>query len=258
MANYYFLAASLPPLAIGQKSDLSFQELKNRLAINLDKTDFTKTVVLREMIDLNNIRALFLKEPIDPRGNLSEKELDEALLVRALLPSFVFDFLDRYETIEEKLNHFSGLLATFFIEETPLQKGFLKNYLIFEKEYRLVLVALRAKQQGRDVTRELQFEDFSDPLVAHILAQKDASSYEPPVDFHELKEIMLSSSMDPWLMNKRFVEWKFRRIAELVDSPPFTIDWILAYMAQLMLVEQWNELDGEKGIRIIKNRLMNE
>ena len=34
----------------------------------------------------------------------------------------------------------------------------------------------------------------------------------------------------------------------LVEKPLFSIDWILAYMAQLMIVLQyWNELDEEKG-----------
>jgi uncharacterized protein DUF2764 len=64
MTNYYFLAASLPPLELGEVPDITFRELVRRLEINLTKNDFEKTVVLRRAIDLVNIRALLLEEPI--------------------------------------------------------------------------------------------------------------------------------------------------------------------------------------------------
>ena len=73
MANYYFLAASFPSLVLGEKPDITFDELTARLAINLTKKDFEQTVVFRRFLDLTNIRALFLEDAIDSRGNLSEK-----------------------------------------------------------------------------------------------------------------------------------------------------------------------------------------
>lgn len=252
MANYYFLAPSLPPLALGVKPELSFEELKNRLDINLTKEDLEKTVVLRRFIDLNNIRALFLEEPIDLRGNLTEKELDESLLIRNILPGYVFDFLDTYETAAEKIRHFAGLLSRFFAEEIPKQTGFLQAYLKFEREWRLVLLALRAKKLKRDVMRELQFEDFSDPLVAHILAQKDSEQYEPLVEYTELKELLTSTGSDPWEKYKAFAAWRFHKIEEMVQAPLFSIDWILGYMARLIIAEDWNDLDEDRG-KIILN-----
>lgn len=251
MSNYYFVAPSLPSLVLGQKPDISFEELKSRLAINLTKEDLEKTIVLRRFIDLNNIRALLLAQPIDTRGNLSEKELDEALLIRNILPSYVFDFLDQYDNAADQLKNFSGLLTRFFAEEIPNQKGFLRDYLIFERNWRLVMLGLRAKELGRDVVRELQFEDFSDPIVAHILAQKDANQFDPPLDYQELKEIMESCGSDPWQKYKVFAEWKFRKIEEMVKRPLFNIDWILAYLARLIIVEDWNELDKNRGKLIL-------
>ncbi|HSW86896.1 MAG TPA: DUF2764 family protein [Rhabdochlamydiaceae bacterium] len=247
MANYYFVAPSFPSLVLGQKPDISFEELKTRLHINLTKDDLEKTVVFCRFIDLNNIRSLLLGEPIDPRGNLTEKELDEALLVKNILPSYVFDFLDQYESVEDKVKNITGLLTRYFAEEIPKQKGFLKKYLIFERNWRLVMLGLRAKETGRDVIRELQFEDFSDPIVAGILAQKDASQYEPPLEFMELKEILASCGSDPLEKYKAFAAWRFQKIEEMVQRPLFSIDWILSYMARLIIVEDWNELDENKG-----------
>lgn len=251
MGNYYYLAASLPPLELGGKPDISSVELKNRLLINLSKEDWEKTVIFRRFIDIQNIRALFLEEPIDPRGNLNEKELDEALLLHDLLPMYIFDFLDRYETVAEKLRNFSGLIALYFSQEILQQKGFLARYLRFEREWRLVFVGLRAKLLGRDVVRELQFEDPTDPIVAQILAQKDADEYEPPIEYRELKEIFQSCSSDPWELHKAIAAWRFHVIEELVDSPLFSFDWILSYLARLIIIEDWNELDEERGIMIL-------
>lgn len=247
MGNYYFLAASLPPLNLGVQPDIAFEELLNRLKINLNKEDYEKSVVLRRYFDLVNIRALLLQEEIDPRGNLNEKELDEALLIKSLLPDYVFDFLDQYETSRERIAHFPELIARFFSEEIPKQKGFLKRFLTFEREWRLVLIGLQAKMAGRDIAKELQFEDFSDPLVAHLLAQKDAESYEPPVEYRELKEKLQTAGNDPWEYYRVLAEFRFNRIEELAGNVLFSIDWILGYMARLIIVEHWNELDEERG-----------
>jgi len=252
MTNYYYLAASLPPLTIGEKPEISSEELKMRLKINLTKKDMEKAEVFLRYMDLNNIRSLLLEEPIDSRGNLNEKELDEALLIHNILPQYVFDFLDHYETVNERIKYFPGLLVKYFNEEIPHQEGFLKKYLMFERQYRLVLTALRAKQLHTDIMRELQFEDFSDPLVAQILAQKDAESYEPPSEFIELKELLASCGTDPWLKHKLFAEWRFKKIEELVDRPLFSIDWILSYMARLMIVEDWLKLDEKEGKMILE------
>ncbi len=252
MANYYFLAASLPPLSLGEKPDLSFEELISRLAINLEKKDLQKMVVFRRWIDLNNIRALYLEDAIDPRGNLNEKELDQALLLQDDLPDYVFDFLGRFESVQEKLRFFPGLLAAYFREEIPFQEGFLRRYLEFERSWRLVLVGIKAKEFGRDLVQELQFEDLKDPLVMDLLAQKDAMTYDPPPELLSLKEKYLACGPDPFLQFKEVSKWRFKQIEELATEPLFSIDWILSYMAQLLIVEQWNELDPEKGEIILE------
>lgn len=252
MRNYYFVVASLPPLSLREKTDMTFGELVLRLEINLTKADLEKTRVLRRLVDIYNIRALMTEEPVDPRGNLNEKELDEALLTHTTLPDYVFDFLEQFEKPPDKVRNFYGLLARFFNEEIPRQKGFLQRYLTFEREARLVLLALRAKRSGRNIARELQFEDPQDPFVAQILAQKDSPTYEPPMEYAELKDLIASAYADPWAEQRAFSEYRFRKIAELSEKDTFTIDQILAYMAQLMIYEQIKELDTQRGNMILE------
>ncbi len=252
MAKYYFLGASLPPLKIGVKPEITFEEFINRLQINLDKSDWEKVIKLRQLIDLLNIRALFSGQKLDHRGNYSEKELDEMLLIKEGFPQYVFDFLGQFETNAAKLRHFSGLLAQYFHEETQLAEGFLRKYFAFERESRLVLAAIRAKMQGRDFNEVLQFEDLNDPFVAQILVQKDAERYEPPAEYEELKELFVSSGADPWELHKAFTEWKYAQIEEMGEGVSFSIDSILSYMVRLLLVEDWQALDEQQGREALK------
>ncbi|MES2122866.1 MAG: DUF2764 family protein [Chlamydiota bacterium] len=251
MRNYYFVVPSLPPLALGDLPGLTFQELMDRLESCLSKEDLEKVRTMRLFVDICNIRSLLMEEPIDPRGNLSEKDLDEAILVQSVLPDYVYEFLSHYDKAPEKIRHFSGLLAEFFNREIAKQKGFLKKYFTFEREWRLVLVGIRSKTIGRDVAHELQFEDFTDPLVAQILAQKDSDRYDPPVEYAELKDLVASNYADPWLEQRAFAEYRFSKIAELAEGPLFKIDQVLSYMAQLMMIETINELNEERGKMIL-------
>jgi len=102
-----------------------------------------------------------------------------------------------------------------------------------------------------DFLHELQFEDTHDPFVMQILAQKDADVYEPPVEYHEIRDIFQSCGEDPWQQNKSLCSYRFYKIQEMVSGLQFSMDWILAYLSQLMIIEYWNELDESKGRAIL-------
>jgi hypothetical protein len=249
--SYYFLEISLPSLKIGARPEISFEEFIYRLEVNLQPTDLKKVRKFRQLIDLFNIRALLSGQKLDNRGNFSEKELDQAMLVKDGFPQYVFDILGKWETNSAKLQNFPALLAAFFKEEIKKAKGFLKKYFAFERECRLVLAAFRATKMSRDLAEVLQFEELNDPFVAQILVQKDTGRYEPPVEYAELKEIFEENGLDAGLKHKMFTEWKFSRIEEM-GLKPFSIDSILSYMVRLILVEDWQALDEEKGKEALK------
>ena len=251
MKNHYFLAPSLPALNVDEKPDITFKELMERLSLNLKKDELEKVAVLRRLSDLYNIRALYLKQPLDWQGNLNEKELDEALLLQADLPDYVFEFLNQFEGTQDKVRHFFGLISRYYSEEIATHKGFLKDLLILQREMRLVLAALRAKKAKRDIVKELQFEDFTDPIVAHILAQKDMDTYDPPYEYLDLKARIEACDDDPWLLNRAVLLYEYEKIEERAGYPLFSLNWILGYVARFMLIEHLHALDAEKGKEIV-------
>ena len=87
--------------------------------------------------------------------------------------------------------------------------------------------------------------------MAHLLAQRDADSYDPPMEYQDLKELMASCYNDPWAEYEAFAGYRFRRLEEMAEGPAFSVDRILCYMAQLMIVEDLFELDAQKGMMIL-------
>ncbi len=240
MTQYYFVVSALPPLQLGVVPELSFKELKELVKENLTARDLLQFDLLLEQVDLYNIKALWLGLPLDERGTILGKELEEALLVPGRLPTYITDFVERYEEIDDRLRYFPSLYASMYRQK---REGFLAKYYAFEREVALVLTALRAKKTGRDIIQELQFEDPHDPFVADILAQKDAQEYSPPMEYEDLKAIFMENSSDPRKLYENILKYRFRKIGEWAENEHFTLDRILAYAARLLTLEKILEVD---------------
>ena len=223
--DYYFLTAALPPLSLGETPEISFAEFKILLEENLSAKDFASVKAMLLPIDLGNIRALWTKTSFDERGNLTAKELEEALSNPDVLPPFIGEFLDQYESQTDRLRFFSSLYAALFRQES--EEKFVAQYYAFERQVRLVLTALRAKVERRDITRELQFEEPSDFLINEILAQKDASDYTPPPEFDALKEAFTRSYQDPKQLLQETCAFRFAKYEEIAENKHFSLDRIL-------------------------------
>lgn len=251
--NYYFLANALPELQIGVPPDLDFRSFIVLAKNNLWDVDYEEIRILREYYDIQNIRSFWREEEISDRGNYDENALEEALLTQEGFPPFVYDFLDRYDDVEERLYNFPALVAGYFQYYLPRTSGFLHDYLTFEREWRLVFTGFRAKKLGRDLMKEMQFEDPNDDLVAQIIAQKDAKNYEPPDRYADLKVLFEEHGDAPMELHQALCDYRFQKIDSLLGVDIFTINRIVGYMAQLIIVEKWLELDRKKGEQIVES-----
>lgn len=251
MKQYIFTTSSLPTLTIGEAPGMTFEELDTLLYENLLPSDYKQTQVLRQLYDILNIRALWKGDSFDPHGNLNENQLEESIVDQTNLPWYVKDFLDTHNTKEERLKFFPILISQFFKEEIKHADPFLKEYLEFERKLQLVLVGFRAKKLGRNLEKELQFEDPNEDLIAQILAQKNAPEFEPPEGFEELKAIFEAHQDNPIKLYQSLCEFRFENIEKMMGTDNFSFSKILGFMAELIIVEKWMELDQKKGMEII-------
>lgn len=254
MAQYYFLGTALPALQIGVPPEIDYQELMTLLKDNLTDVDFKRTIRLRWLYDIANMKAFWTGEPFDRWGNLDKNELEEVLITREnYLPDFVYSYLEEYETKEERLQNYSRLYSSYFHEMINRTHGFQRQYALFERGMRLTLTAFRARQLGRSLEKELQYEDPDDEIVAQLLAQKDAKTFEPPAGFENLKPILEEFYNSPMDLQKALYEYRFNKLEEIVDLDSFSIDRILTYLLEYIMVDKWNQLDKNKGVAIVDN-----
>jgi hypothetical protein len=252
MTNYYYVGISLPSLSLDIPPEITFKDFNRLLKDNLSEKDSQKTLFIRRYDDILNLRAYWLGTSLNVHGELNILELSEAVVSQTGLPSYVYDFIDKYPNKEDRLLHFPFLLAKFFQEAVLEKDSFLRNYFNFERELRLVWTAYRAKKLGKDLNFELQFENPEEELIAQLLALKEAKIFELPEKFQNLKVIFENFDDNPLALEKALDQYRIEYIEKMIEShDPFSIERILAYMIQLMIIEKWFELDKEKGKEIV-------
>jgi len=239
MSRYYFLATSLPALQLGVPPEISWEELMRILQENLSPADMERVEALKRWYDVQNLRAYWEKLPIDPRGNLDKLRLEEAIVSRDLLPSYVNSYLDEYPDDAQRLKHFPKLVTDYLTDEALDHVGFLRQYINFEHDWRLVMMGLRSKMIGRDLLQELQYEDTNNPVVDSLIAQKDAKEYLPPIEYQDLATLYQQNREEPLQLFQALTRYRFDKIAEIVGLDMFSMRAILGYVVQYQLASQY-------------------
>jgi hypothetical protein len=255
--QYFFLSTSLPEIEVGSPMGMHFAELMQLYELNLIRKDLEKVQRIRLLVDLKNVQEYLIEGVFDPRGNLSLKEIEDALLNRVNLPEYLFDFFEETQESKDRFRRFSRVLAQFFAEQMQINRGFLKKFFTFEREVRLLLLAYRAKRLGRDIQVELKYEDPTDPFVSYLIASKDMPQLEMPFEYADLQEVLIKTEDEPARQFQELMQYKIIKIQEMAMYQPFSIDWLLAYMVILMYVEDWYGLNKEQGHNAL-NKIIKE
>ncbi|KPK32701.1 MAG: hypothetical protein AMS24_03355 [Chlamydiae bacterium SM23_39] len=238
MKKYYFLCCFFPVLNWQVKPELSFFELDRILRWHLSDKDKSLLKIFKQYVDIKNIKALLENLRLDPRSNLDEKGLDQSFLVGDFFPYLVFDFLKKYTGKEDRITNFASLLSNFLNYQIDNTKSpFLSFYFKMEREIRIVLSALRAKELKKDIVKELFFEDPRDPFINFIFSQKEDESLEVPKEYLQLKELFLKNKENPKHLEIALLKFKFFKNNDEMKKYFFNIDQILGYLANLIIIE---------------------
>lgn len=250
--QYYFVGTALPALYLDVKPEITFTQFDILLKDNLTRSDYRKFQHVRRLYDLLNLRAYWKEEPLDPYGEMDAVQLEEALAGRIGLPDFVYEFVDSHEKNEDKVRYFPLLLAKYFQLASQDADPFIRWLMTLERDMRLIFTGFRAKKLGWDLSAELQYEDPEEELIASMLAQKDEKTFEPPEKYHELKLIYEAYNNDPLKLQRAIDEYRYNAVENWVDmADAFSIERILAYLVQFMIVRKWSEMDKEQGIKVV-------
>lgn len=258
MSAYYYLAASLGELKLDVKPSVLFATFLEDASLYLSKKHLEYLSILRELIDIENIRRLFLEQTIDDRGNFNEKELDEAVLGKIDLPEYALDFLAEHPSEEARLKHFASLYASFFNAHKNTGNAFLDEYLNFEHQLVLWQALFRAKNLNIDFKEVLQYEDLTDPMIVGMLVQSQNTDLIVPDEFKALKDAFELNDDDPLSLYKKTEQLRLSKITELVQDKYFTIDAVLGYAAALLIIEKWHAMSAHEGINRLNQFTMKQ
>lgn len=245
--EYYFLASSFAPLRMGHKAPMAFSDLNQILEANLLQEDFEDFCRIRRFYDIQNLQSLWMQEALSGFGNYTKDQLEQCIKDEEGLADWILSFISKYESKKERLSHFSELFFLYFKNEIPKSKGLLREYLCFERKWRLVMTSFRAKALGRSIVHELQYEDSNDFFVAQIIALKDANIYEPPAGYEPLKPIFETYGKEPMELYRHLEQYRFEKIREMSEAELFTFDGIIAYTVELICILTLQDLEKKQS-----------
>lgn len=249
MRNYYYLAISLPDLEIGNKPTIQFNELIDLFSENLSKKDFNSVDDVRLYFDLVNLENSLLEQPFDFRAKLTEVEQAEALKFQMYYPDYVFDFFEKFKDKKEQIKNFPLIYAKYF-SDFRNENAAIQKLIIFERELRLVLLGVRCVHFHRKIEEEFEHEDLTDETVKLILSDKAEPKVldEPKLQnlFEKLK--LTTNALEVRALVETF---RFEYYKENQNQHPFTIVGIIAYMMQLMIIENLEVKSQNGGVEIL-------
>jgi hypothetical protein len=248
MTEYYFFMCSLPEIEFGEKPDISHGDLNGMISLNITQEDQERICEFKSFIDLKNVKSFWQKTPIDSRGNLNEQKIEESLLVGEYLPRYVFDFMQKYKNTEDRIKYFSLIYSKFFQEK---RIGFLNDYFKFEKEYRLILTFLRAKDLSKDAAQELFFEDQKDFFLSRLIAEKQTQDFSLSCEYDELKDFYSKNKDMPEKLHYLLLQYRFKQVKAMWTASSFDINAVLKFISLLYLAEDAIEKNKDRGLKIL-------
>lgn len=229
MAQYYFIHSALPELKIGYLPGISFSELMQLFSDNLSALDISKVHNLLTIIDLTNVYYYLTGQPLDSRGLWAPSEIEESLIELTGFPDYLISFLIRYTEQGERVEHFSEVYLDYFQVESVNFSKFVRKYMEFERNLRLYLAMNRAEKSGRE---------YISPI------SDDENTYD---QFEDLKISLLQVEGSPLEEYQVIQQYRINFLKDMYRAKAFGIDGLLAYMMQLLIIEDHNVLHEIQG-----------
>ena len=258
--NRIYVIGSLPRLEFGAKPDTTTTNMMELFEINFSGRELKDFRIIRLWIDLNNIyRLLYNDNLFDRRGNYVKATLKAFMDTEEELPNYVFEFFADYPSMEERKRNFSKLIVTYFQEEKKKASANLKPFLQFEHDFRVIITAFRAKKTNEDMIDALKFEDPTDPIVQMALVQNQSPGpFMFPYEYAELEGVIAEAGVNPTKQFMALAKYRFDHYAEIEFESPFGMNRVLAYLLQLMQLEEVFALRVEEGEERLKKLVENE
>lgn len=252
--NYYYLVAGLSDLVerTGTKG-FDYAVLRQELFDEIDGEDRELIRLLQFRYDNHNLISLLKKtEAFDPRGWLTQAELEEALANSEDLPAYMLSFLEYYREgrdVVPGLGLFEQIMYLYYTELMARQ-DWLASWVEFDLNVRNVVAATAAKRLGLSPdTSIVPANDIADRISKSHAQDFGLGPFFPWI------EPLLKNFDDPIALEEVLDTIYWQKADEITTTFPFTIESILCFMVRINSIERWVRLDAGRGTEQVQTLL---
>lgn len=246
--KYYFLVAYLPEI------DPDDRKLKYRLADLLEEKpqiapeDWQEVELLLLAGDILQIEKLLCG-----KDNLVEFTLygrdfwQDQIKSPKEVPEWLSAFFTELSAREFSARHVDRLHGAYFDFAVQQAKHpFLRAYLLFERDLRNILSAVRARRKGLPPAEYLVGEND----LVDILGRSSAEDFGIRKDYDWIEQILKAEN--PLDIEQTVLRIRWEMVDALIEPNHFEFDVILAYLVKLQILERNLALNKAQGIEIIQ------
>ncbi len=243
----------MPAQQPDKEAVFSLADLDDLLVTNLSKKDWSDYRLIKRLFDLENFAFFWNNKEIRHSfGEVTQENVCELLRFQQWegeedFEDFFRDFLQVYKSSEERIQAYSLLVRDFLVYYSDRCSGFLKEYLSFKQNLRIVLAGYRARAMRMDMSYVLRNEDHSDPIVLHTLMQKDAPQYELPWEFRDLKASLEDYGRLSHTLYQSLELYEFYKLEEMTRDYYFDSGLVLGRAVSYLLALRRSRANVDVG-----------
>lgn len=254
MSNYYFLAASLPPLDFEKKPEMAWSDLEILLQDHLHPSHHHQLGQVRRMIDLDNFIMHWKGQSLSPYGFWNLGALQDHLAVHERAEKPISVWLDRYSSDKDRISLLEKLRVDLMLHMRSKPNIVGQFYsLLWKMEGALLSARLQLLGEENDPVLVERFR--SDGATSSLFEPvQSAAIWQEPL-FARLLPILESSS--PIEQQKQMSQWRiwawneYLQESSLLGKEHFGFARVVAYMLEMIEVDRFHSLDLERGIQAL-------
>jgi len=256
--NYYYLVAGLPDILLDErKIHFTILEFKQELKIHLHPKDYELVEYLFLHYDNINFLNILLKKEAEfnPLGNYSESFLNDEIKEPEKLPGYMKKFLEAYREenpVYPNLSPENQLTWLYFDFMLGQKNKFMVDWFTALRNVNNILAIYNSRKFGLNIENQM-IGDYELTQAARKTAAKDFGLTN---EFNYIDEI-IGIFENPNILEQEIsidlLKWKYLNILNTFNY--FTIERILAFIIELIMVDRWSKLDAEKSGKMFKQML---
>ena len=246
--KYYFLVSYLPEIHPDDR------KLKYRLADLFDEKsqiapeDWEDVELLLLAGDILQIEKLLSGKDTAVEFTLYGRDFwKEQIKSPKEVPEWMSEFFEDLSARGFSARHLDRLYRDYF--DFAAQKAtnpFLRAYLLFERDLRNILSAVRARRKGLPPVEYL----VGDSDLVDLLGRSSAEDFGVRKDYDWIEQIQEAESPPDIEQTVQRIRWE--TVDAMIEPNQFEFDVILAYLVKLQILERNLALSKEQGLDIVK------